>query len=135
VVWGGAAQQPGFASAQRRCGTVSSDEVRQAVGSTDLAVVVLETDGTLSVISRSKVSDGSALVDVTDPHPHRSGRLSPAQIAPLARTTMPATYIPRTTVPSMPIPFRCRSTSPAATTLVRRTPRVTVNSVSGPMRW
>ena len=49
---------------------MTSEEVRQAVRrrepgtSPDVAAVVLETDGTLSVIPRSRLGDGSALMDL-----------------------------------------------------------------------
>jgi uncharacterized membrane protein YcaP (DUF421 family) len=66
---------------------VTATEVRQAVRSagqgsvSDVAAVVLETDGTLSVISSAALGDGSALVDLRDPRsggtigpgPRRSG--------------------------------------------------------------
>jgi uncharacterized membrane protein YcaP (DUF421 family) len=49
---------------------VTAGEVRQAVRSQgigslgDVAAVVLETDGTFSVVVRAKTGDGSALRDV-----------------------------------------------------------------------
>ena len=48
---------------------VTAGEIRQAVrasghGGLDVAAVVLETDGTLSVIPRSQRGDGQALDDV-----------------------------------------------------------------------
>ncbi|MBX7267679.1 DUF421 domain-containing protein [Micromonospora sp. Llam7] len=60
-----------------RCGTmrrtrVAESEIRQAARSrgagdlTGLAAVVLETDGSLSVITRSRLGDGSSLADVLD---------------------------------------------------------------------
>ncbi len=49
---------------------ITSEEVRQALRATgsgdlaDVAAVVLETDGTLSVVPLSRLGDGSALADV-----------------------------------------------------------------------
>ncbi|MFY1671412.1 DUF421 domain-containing protein [Plantactinospora sp. WMMB334] len=55
-----------------RAARVTESEIRQAARShgagdlNDLAAVVLETDGNLSVITRSRIGDGSCLVDVRD---------------------------------------------------------------------
>ncbi|WFE24872.1 DUF421 domain-containing protein [Solwaraspora sp. WMMD791] len=55
-----------------RSARVAESEIRQAARSQgagdlhDLAAVVLETDGSLSVISRSQLGDGSTLADVRD---------------------------------------------------------------------
>ncbi|MFY1693099.1 DUF421 domain-containing protein [Plantactinospora sp. WMMB782] len=52
---------------------ITESEIRQAARSqgvgdlSELAAVVLETDGSLSVITRSRYGDGSALADVTSP--------------------------------------------------------------------
>lgn len=51
---------------------VTESEIRQAARSQgagdlgDLAVVILETDGSLSVVTRSRLGDGSTLADVHD---------------------------------------------------------------------
>ena len=55
---------------EMRAARITSEEVRQAVRATgtgdlaDVAAVVLETDGTLSVVPRSRLGDGSALADL-----------------------------------------------------------------------
>ncbi|WBC16654.1 DUF421 domain-containing protein [Micromonospora sp. WMMA1998] len=58
---------------------VAESEIRQAARSQgtgdlgDLAAVVLETDGTLSIITRSRFGDGSSLADVPDAAPRPGG--------------------------------------------------------------
>jgi uncharacterized membrane protein YcaP (DUF421 family) len=62
-----------------RVNRIAVEEVRQAVRSSGLggleavAAVVLETDGTLSVIPRSALGSGSALVDVRHSTPMEGG--------------------------------------------------------------
>ncbi|WFE39862.1 YetF domain-containing protein [Micromonospora sp. WMMD998] len=58
---------------------VAESEIRQAARSQgtgdlgDLAAVVLETDGSLSIITRAGLGDGSSLVDVPDAHARPGG--------------------------------------------------------------
>ncbi|MFE0801302.1 DUF421 domain-containing protein [Streptomyces sp. NPDC058812] len=59
---------------------VTESEVRQAVRSKgigvleDVTAVVLETDGSFSVVSRSQTGSDSSLQDVRKPRPRQSGR-------------------------------------------------------------
>jgi uncharacterized membrane protein YcaP (DUF421 family) len=60
-----------------RARRVTRTDVHQAVrwagpgAMRDVAAVVLETDGSLSVVPRSNIGDGSALTDVPNPHGRR----------------------------------------------------------------